>query len=82
MPGVKPFFIDGEVVEFLDSGRLALAKVNNGNVYHLTQYTECLDYKKLKIGTKVRLEITTQLVKVYSATIIGEDGGESNRSES
>jgi hypothetical protein len=70
MAGELPFFITGKIVEVSPSYELALVKVQNGNIYHLTPATKGIDFYKLYKDQLVRLEVTTVLTRVLSATII------------
>lgn len=72
MSGEKPFFIDGHVVEFSILHDIAYVKVVNKNVYHVYPNTPGIDFSRVKIGQKIRLEITTMLIRVLSAYIIEE----------
>lgn len=70
MPGEYPFFVDGKVVEISTAYNIAYVKVINGNVYHLYPATPGIDFKTLKKDQKVRLEVTTMLTRVLSASVI------------
>jgi len=73
MPGEKPFFIEGVVVDIMSTYEIAFVKVINGNVYNLKPSTPGVDFYTLKIGQIVELEVTTKLVRVLSARIIDTD---------
>lgn len=75
MPGEKPFFIEGIVVEILSTYEIAFVKVINGNIYNLRPSTPGIDFYTLKVGQVVEIEITTKLVRVLSARIIEKDAG-------
>lgn len=68
MPGELPFFIVGQVVELLPN--VVLVKVPNGNVYHLHKDTPGIEFKYLRKGQFVELEVTLALTRVFSATIL------------
>lgn len=70
MPGELPFFIEGQVVEVSMPFNIAYVKVPNGNVYHLHPGTPGIHFNKLQKSQIVRLEVTTMLTRVLSATII------------
>jgi hypothetical protein len=70
MSGELPFFIEGQVVEISTAYKVAYVKVPNGNVYHLHPDTVGIDFKKLAKGQIIRLEVTTKLVRVLSASIV------------
>jgi len=70
MPGEIPFWVEGEVKLIIDHAGEAYVKVPTGNVYLLTPYTPGVEFSKLKIGTKVLIEITTRLTFVYSAKLL------------
>jgi hypothetical protein len=70
MPGERPFFIEGQVVEVSIGYNIAYVKVPNGNVYFLKPDTPGIDFDKLKKTQVVRLEVTTMLSRVLSAEIL------------
>jgi hypothetical protein len=70
MSGELPFFIEGQVVDFSIPYHIAYVKVVNGNIYHLRPDTPGIDFSKLRKNQIVRLEVTTMLTRVLSATII------------
>lgn len=70
MSGEYPFFIEGRVVDIQIGYNIAYIKVPNGNIYHLKPDTPGIDFQKLKKGQKIRLEVTTMLTRVLSASII------------
>jgi hypothetical protein len=70
MPGVKPYWIAGEVKMILVHDDEALVKVPNGSLYRLTPKTPGIVFKELKVGDKVEVEVTDRLYHCYSARII------------
>lgn len=70
MPGERPFFILGKVVEVAKIHNLAYVKVDNGNVYHIFPDTKGVNFDKIKRGQMVELEVTTMLTRVLSARIL------------
>jgi len=72
MSGEIPFFITGEVVEIWSVSGIAIAKVCNGNIYHLRRNTPGIDFSKLELGTLVDCEVTSALARVLSAKIVGK----------
>lgn len=70
MPGEIPFFIEGQVVDFSTQYNIAYVKVQNGNVYHLRPDTPGINFSNLRKAQKVRLEVTTMLTRVLSASIL------------
>lgn len=72
MPGELPFFIEGQVTEVSVPFRIAYVKVPNGNVYHLHPGTPGIDFYSLKKTQIVRLEVTSMLTRVLSATILDQ----------
>jgi hypothetical protein len=70
MSGERPFFIEGQVVEVSAGYNIAYVKVSNGNVYHLHPNTPGINFKDLKKSQIIRLEVTTMLTRVLSASII------------
>ena len=73
MPGEKPFFIEGVVVDIMSTYEIAFVKVINGNVYNLKPSTPGIDFYTLKAGQVVELEVTTRLLRVLSARIIDKE---------
>lgn len=69
MPGEIPFFVEGKVVEILPQ-EIAIVKVPNGNLYHLTPGTKGIEYYRLQKGDVVKCEVTTMLTRVLSARVI------------
>ncbi len=72
MPGEFPFFIEGQVTEISVTYNIAYVKVPNGNVYHLHPSTPGIDFYSLRKNQIVRLEVTTMLTRVLSATILDQ----------
>jgi hypothetical protein len=70
MPGERPFFIEGQLVEVSTGYNIAYVKVPNGNVYNLHPDTPGIDFSKLKKSQIIELEVTTMLTRVLSARII------------
>lgn len=70
MSGERPFFIEGQVVDIPAGYDVAYVKVPNGNIYHLRPDTPGIDFSKLQISQIIRLEVTTKLTRVLSASII------------
>lgn len=70
MSGERPFFIEGQLVEISAGYNIAYVKVPNGNVYHLHPHTPGIDFSKLQKSQIIRLEVTTMLTRVLSASII------------
>lgn len=67
MPGERPFFVEGKIVDILVSANLALVKVSNGNVYHLIPETPGIVFDKLRKDQRIILEVT---IRVLSARLI------------
>ncbi len=70
MPGELPFFIEGQVVDLSIPYGIAYVKVHNGNIYHLKPDTPGINFRDLKKTQIIRLEVTTMLTRVLSASII------------
>jgi uncharacterized linocin/CFP29 family protein len=70
MPGERPFFIEGKVVDVSIPYRLVLVRVSNGNIYHIHPNTPGVEFDKLKKEQIIRLEVTLMLTRVLSAKII------------
>lgn len=70
MPGELPFFIEGQLVDLSIPYGIAFVKVHNGNIYHLKPDTPGINFKDLKKTQIIRLEVTTMLTRVLSASII------------
>jgi hypothetical protein len=70
MPGELPFFIIGTVAGLSVQYRTAYVRVPNGNVYDIHPHTIGIDFSKLEKGVQVRLEVTTRLSRVLSASVI------------
>ncbi len=70
MPGLIPFYIIGTVARVPPGAGIAYAKVSNGNVYYLYPNTPGLDFSKLQIGQMIELEVTNEVIRVYSARIL------------
>jgi hypothetical protein len=70
MAGELPFFVTGKIVEVSLAYEIAYAKVPNGNVYHLFPSTRGIDFYTLQKDQQIRLEVTTILTRVLSASII------------
>lgn len=76
MPGEIPFWVEGEVKILIRHVEEAYVKLPNGNVYLLNRNIPGIDFNKLNIGTKVLIEITSRLDRVYSIKILsGECDG-------
>jgi hypothetical protein len=65
-----PFFIEGQIVDISIPYRIAYVRVPNGNIYHLYPNTPGIDFQSLKKTQIARLEITSILTRVLSATIL------------
>lgn len=70
MPGELPFFVIGKIIEVSPVYEIAYAKVSNGNVYHLFPSTKGIDFYKLQKGQEIKLEVTSRLTQVLSASVI------------
>lgn len=68
MPGVFPYFIEGRVSQIF-SGH-AYIKVDNGNVYTINPQTPGTNFRDLKVGQIVEVEVTDRLTRVFSARIL------------
>jgi hypothetical protein len=73
MPGEKPYFIVGKVVEIIDAHEIACVKVPNGNIYHLRPSTPGIDFYHIAVDMVIRCEITSALTRVLSASIISDE---------
>ena len=75
MPGKMPFFIIGTVKSISHLIKTAYIKVPNGNIYHIFPFTLGIDFDRLKNNQNIEIEVTDELVKVYSARIIEDNRG-------
>jgi hypothetical protein len=73
MPREIPFFIEGNVTNITNGCQSVLVRVQNGNVYSIHPDTPGIDFKNLREGQIVRLEITTRLIHVLSAYIVNKE---------
>jgi len=73
MPGIIPFYIIGTVTKMVPGTSVVYVKVVNGNVYHLYPNTPGIIFSELQEGQQVELEITNELVRVFSARILNEN---------
>jgi len=73
MPREIPFFIEGKVTNITNGCQSVLVRVQNGNVYSIHPDTPGIDFKNLREGQIVRLEITTRLIHVLSAYIVNKE---------
>ena len=72
MSGELPFFIEGKVVEILPGFPIATVKVVNGNIYTIHNDTPGIRFEDVKLDQRIRLEVTTRLNRVLSASIISD----------
>jgi len=65
------FVVEGEVFEVLDGFGLAQVRSLDGSIYGLNRQTLGVGFGTLRVGQRVRLDITSKFSRVLHAQLIG-----------
>ena len=70
MPGVVPYWVEAEVKILIKHAGEAYVRTSAGCVYLITAGLPGLDFDKLSVGIRVKIEVTDRLDRVYSAKVV------------
>ena len=65
------FVVEGEVCEVLDGFGLAHVRSLDGSIYGLNRQTLGVGFETLRVGQRVRLDVTSKFARVLHAQLTG-----------